>query len=226
MDLSLTKLRAAVRRRDADRRVYPYVVRTVKIGQDGHFCQAGCSPNFQGGWVTLGACKHHMRSSSYVAQDDGAWIAGVTSGGVTPQRRRYLFYLMFATPVRSHAEMWSRLPAATRNAKSARLHSLGDLYQPRRAGLDGDQRFKSKNYFPPAESHGHKRSGTWPNDIDSRYGAHRAVLLLGKPERSFLWSHPQIWLREDESTRLPRNPAGSDDIAAFLRRLDSQPSSR
>jgi hypothetical protein len=209
------------------RPVYPYVVASVERRPDGRFAQYGTSPNFQGGVVTLCACKHHMRSGSRFRDQDGVWVAGVTGAGIGGRGRRHLFYLMLvAARADSPAEMWDRLASEVREAKSASRHPLGDLYEPRCAGLTGDDRYDVTNYRAPLANHDHAAGSPpyWHADIDVRYGQRRPVLLAGDPHRSWLWSRPMIRLRESSSRRLPRTPATSDSLSGFLDRL--QPESR
>jgi hypothetical protein len=41
---------------------YTYVISSVRH-RDNRFIQTGSGPNFQGGFITLCTCKHHMRSA-------------------------------------------------------------------------------------------------------------------------------------------------------------------
>ncbi len=218
LNLGKSRLESRIGELARDRRVYPYVVATVARGGDGVFRQEGCSPNLQGGIITLCDCKHHMRSSSYFADYRGVWIAGLTRGGLTAKHRRYLFYLMFARPVTSHAELWKSLRATTRMAKSARLDPLGDIYEPVRSGLEGDECFAADNYRRPVAGHVHQH--VWRRDLEQTYRKtrRRPVLLKGEPILSFIWSLPRLWLSE-RAGPLPRTPGRSENIAAFMNRL-------
>ncbi len=116
--------------------------------------------------------------------------------------------------------MWELLERDARDAKNACHHRLGDLYEPRRAGLTGAARFDPGNYLPPRPDHSHAcgRSDEWRDDIEVRYHGRRPVLVAGDPIQTFMWSCPEIWL--DEGTGpLPRNPAHSETLDAFLGRL-------
>ena len=223
VDLSLIEIATRVDGRGPDRRVFPYVVDSVRRGEDDGFRQTGCSPNMQGGFMTLCNCKRHMRSSEYMRHPGGVWIAGVTSSGLYATHRRYLFYLMFARPVRSQAEMWARLPIEAREAKSASRHQLGELYEPKRNDLHGFGAFSPESYKRPIDGHTHLPNGEWRQDIDTTYGIRRPTLLLGDEELSFVWARTRLWLVEN-SKPLPRNPSGSENIASFLSRIRDEAS--
>ena len=196
--------------------MYVYVVETVDL-RGRRFAQSGNSPNFQGGVVTLCACKHQMRSwAAFGRSGQPLWIAGVTRSGLVDGRRcRYLFYLMYVPLThrfRSQAEMWESLPPETRQAKSAAFSPLGDIYEPLHEGLRGEAALAVENYRPPCSEHGHLREGTWPEDINKRYRyGGRPHMLRGDPDHSFLWTRPAI--RLNESLPLPREPGwyGSKD---------------
>jgi hypothetical protein len=189
--------------------VYVYVVETVDL-RGRQFAQSGNSPNFQGGVVTLCACKHQMRSwAAFSRSGQPLWIAGVTRSGLVDGRRcRYLFYLMYVPLThrfRSQAEMWESLPPETRQAKSAAFSPLGDIYEPLHEGLRGEAALAVENYRPPCSEHGHLRDGTWPEDINKRNrSGGRPHMLRGDPGHSFLWTRPAI--RLNESLPLAREP--------------------
>jgi Nucleotide modification associated domain 3 len=172
--------------------VYPYVVASVERRPDGGFAQFGTSPNFQGGVITLCACKHHMRSGARFRDPSGVWVAGISGAGVGGTSGRHLVYLMLVElRADSQAEMWERLEPDTREAKSASRHPLGDLYEPLRPVLAGDARYRVHHYRPPCIGHVHA-AGSWYSDIDIKYGSRRPVLLAGDPAQSWLWSRPAI----------------------------------
>jgi hypothetical protein len=192
----------------------------VRLQEDGSFAQYGNSPNFQGGVITLCACKHRMRTAAHLRNDADVWVAGITSSGLpSVHGRRYLFYLMLIHQrADSQAEMWERLPREARQAKSASKHRLGDVYEPRRAGLSGDGRFMVDNYRQPCKEHVHRDGNHWHLDVNYP-GNRRPVLLTGDPERSYLWTRPSIWLEERHP--LPRNPRASATPQHFVDRLRS-----
>jgi hypothetical protein len=214
LDLTLEQLAEALRHGPSGD-VYVYVVETVDL-RGRRLAQSGNSPNFQGGVVTLCACKHQMRSwPAFGRSGHPVWIAGVTRSGLVDGRRRYLFYLIYVPLThrfRSQAEMWESLPPETRQAKSAAFSPLGDVYEPLHEGLRGEAALAVENYRPPCNEHGHLDSGTWPEDINKRYRYRgRPDMLRGDPDRSFLWTRPAI--RLNESLPLPREPGwyGSND---------------
>jgi hypothetical protein len=96
---------------------------------------------------------------------------------------------------------------------------LGELYEPVRDGLSGEERFRVANYRQPCVGHSHE--STWHHDIDTMYGGRRPILLGGDPARSYGWSRPTIRLYEPEE-RLPRNPRSSDTLESFLQRLRAE----
>lgn len=215
LDLGLTLLCEHIGDEKPDRAVYPYVVATVKRPR-AVFEQTGGSPNFRGGVITLCDCKHYLRSFAPVCDERGVWIAGITGPGVSPRRRRYLFYLMYATPVSSHAELWRRLPAATRVAKSAARDAFGDVYEPVGA-LAGDDVFTPERYRRPIAGHVHGENDEWWRDIEQTYGGRHPCLLVGEPVLSYIWTTPRLSLVE--RSPLARNPTSSPSIGAFLSRL-------
>ena len=223
-DLTLSALSRRIGESSDGRAVYPYVVATVH-DDEGRFQQTGCSPNLQGGVITLCACKHHLRAYRRVRSEKGVWIAGVTRGGLI-KKGRHLFYLMFARPFESHAELWQALGSRTRQAKSTAVHRLGDLYEPRTGGLKGEGRFEVNRYRPPKVGHVHHKTTAdrhWERDIDRSYGrGTRPVLLRGDPKLSFIWTKPQILLCENLKVPLPRNPMKSTSIKRFLQRLSQE----
>lgn len=216
LDLLLQPLSDRIAGRFPARGVYPYVVASVRQGPDGRFRQTGCSPNIQGGVVTLCNCKHQMLTYVAFQEPTGVWVVGVTGGGLTGRHRRYLFFLMFARPVRSQAEMWRRLPPEAREAKAATRDPFGELYPPRREDLVSEQVFDPDNYLPPMVGHVH--SHNWQRDLAYAVGGRHPALLLGDPELSFIWSRPLVWLREPDGP-LARNPVHSENIDRFLDRL-------
>jgi hypothetical protein len=224
MDWSLDRLIEELAE-GSQRPVYPYVVASVERRPDGGHAQFGTSPNFQGGLLTLCACKHHMRCGSQFRHPGGVWVAGITAAGVGGGGGRYLFYLMLVgMRADSQVEMWEQLPYDVRDAKSASRHPLGDLFEPRRLGLTGEARYRVENYRPPCPDHDHAAGDPphWFSDVDTRYGTRRPVLLAGNPQRSWLWSRPMIRLQESSSGPLPRTPQSSETLAGFLDRLQGE----
>ena len=221
VDLSLASLRQRIEKSSDGRAVYPYVVASVHYDR-GRFGQTGCSPNFQGGVITLCTCKHLLRTYRRVRKSEGVWIVGVTGSGLV-MRGRHLFYLMFARPFESHAGLWSHLGSRVSQAKSATRDRLGDMYEPQTVGLVGDERFRVSRYRPPIVGHVHRSSASdheWERDIDRTYRrGTRPVLLCCDSRLSFIWTKPQIPLRENANVPLPRNPTKSTSIQHFLRRL-------
>jgi hypothetical protein len=199
LNRSLAELRTAVG--GADATVYCYVVDTVRY-LGGGFRQTGSGPNWQGDRLTLCTCKHHMRSWLTEAQWRNCWVAGF-SGVNRVDRGNYLVYLMKVDEAYgSHADLWrSRsVSRVTKEAKVASRNILGDLYEPMDGG--GDPHSPAA-YRPPMVGHVHEHGAYWRKDVDEVYtGGRRPSLLVGDPERSFLWSEPAIRL----SWELQRTP--------------------
>jgi putative DNA base modification enzyme with NMAD domain len=185
--------------------VYAYVVRTAQLDPDDPSAvrQVGSAPNFQGGLLTLCTCKHSMRAGRKPENWPGTWVAGFSSGqGGQPQK---LFYLMrVERAFISHYEMWNQLPPAVREAKSMRRSHLGDLCEPKSTLCDHDrpQVFDPSNYYPPRPDHSHANG--WENDLDhskqDKFNRPTA-LLMGDPERSYLWSRPILTVRGQPFTQ-------------------------
>lgn len=223
LDRPLEALKASLR--DAPQAaVYPYVLSTIDRQPDGTVIHTGGSPNFQGGVITLCACKHRMRTAPRVHDGGGVWIAGVTNAGVIPGQGRHLFYLMYvAQRFASHADIWASLPPMVRDAKSASRSVFGDIYEPTSPTLHGEDRYDANNYRQPRPGHVHLggEPPNWHKDINyPPTGARRPALLLGEPNLSFLWTRPVIGLYESRRP-LPRTIAVSESLSDFLDRLRS-----
>ena len=205
MNLTLLKLKRAIGP-EADGEVYAYVVETVKPQKGSRsVLQEGSGPNFQGGRITLCTCKHSMRAGSHPSKWRGRWIAGFSSkGNGQPQR---LFYLMrIERTFESHNEMWNALEAEVTKAKSMHTNRLGDVCQPR-PNIPPGAEFDPVNYFLPRKDHVHIFKNGWHKDLNKDYQKdrkHRAALLLGAANASFLWALPSLALRgvgDDYRTR-------------------------
>ena len=214
-NLSLEELREKLGREMMLRppaEVYAYILRSVNDFENGHFVQEGSAPNFQGGFITLCTCKHSMRSSRQVDSWAGNWIAGFTSHRVG---ENYLFCLMQVKEAfESFRKLWysDALTKRAKEAKSACISPLRDLYRPSSTGNE----FSSQSYAEPMVGHSHRweeNSKEWRNDItyQGRSGR-RPALIVGDPERSFLWSEPLIYF----SKRSFRNHRRYSDLAKFL----------
>lgn len=183
---------------------YCYVVASIKTVK-GIYVQTGSAPNFQGDRITLCTCKHQMRSRLSCRDWEGKWVAGFTRR--RGSNRNALVYLMrIAYAYESHCDLWNSelVAAATKRAKSARLHNLGDLYEPR-PGCTNEHRFSAEWYEVPTFGHSHNLEpcpDQWHKDIEYRGTSRRpAALLVGDPEFSYLWGRRLIDIR----TRIPRD---------------------
>jgi hypothetical protein len=169
--------------------VYFYVIQSI-VNRGGHFIQTGCGPNFEGGLITLCTCKHRMRT--FMDREDwtGKWIAGFTNMA-TGHGANFLVYLMRVSHAfESHSDLWlsSNIPTTAKQAKAAHANRFGDIYKPRSTLTDP---YDPRDYTPPHNDHVH--AGRWQRDIayvgcSGRY----ASLLVGDPDRSYLWNRPML----------------------------------
>jgi hypothetical protein len=196
--------------------VYSYVIASMR-NHDGRFVQTGCGPNFEGGRITLCTCKHRMRTFLDADQWSGIWVAGFTSLPVGDGKNFLIYLMRVAHAFVSQRDLWfsTAIPAAVKQAKGAHQNRLGDLYQPRRQGIDP---WDPDGYVPPCPNHRHAEG--WATDI--RYegvGARHAALLVGDPHQSFLWNRPMICY----AGRLHRGQKKSalDDLLAQLKAGES-----
>ena len=116
----------------------------------------------------------------------------------------------------SHRDLWKALPNSVRTAKTARVHRLGDVYEPR----SGDDPFDPGTYYPPVEKHSHA-SERWPDEWreDIKYLGKKTrrhtALLVGDPDRSYLWNSPMFIY----SGVLHRGQKKFENLGAFLAEL-------
>jgi len=154
------------------------------------------------------ACKHRDRTARRFDGTKRLWVAGITP---SDHGRRYLLYLMLVRErYESQFDLWESLSAGAQAAKSASKHWLGDVYEPKRARLEDDERFDVGSYHEPRPGHAHRSTDApraWHEDIAYRRG--RPWMLVGDPRLSYIWSEPSILLDEpDGPGRETRNPAG------------------
>lgn len=180
-------------------RTYCYVVASMRV-EDGRFVQGGSGPNFQGDLITLCTCKHQMRSRLDPPAWVGRWVAGFSGRGAVGDGKRYLVYLTrVAAAYESHADLWRALGEASRRAKAAEAHRLGDLFRPK--DVPGDP-FDPQSYVGPRPDHAHAGGNGWYGDVAYRgRSGRRPALLVGDPEHSYLWDSPLI----PAPFRLPRD---------------------
>lgn len=184
-------------------RTYSYVVRTVKSKSNSlGFEQHGSAPNFQGDVLTLCTCKHQMRSRQSVDDWMGVWIAGFTSRTIY-DGKHWLFYLAKIESAHdSHSDLWSHLDTATRNAKAAHVHFLGDIFKPNTPRPIGSAWFFPSQYVMPSlDDHTHRTKRNpngWHNDINYRLASksRHPPLLVADPKRTFMWEEPMIFFAE------------------------------
>lgn len=198
----LDKLKSAVQ--GSQNSVYSYVVRTVKLDHEGtRFEQHGSGPNFQGDVLTLCTCKHQMRSRLSVEQWQGnVWIAGFTSRTIH-KGKHWLFCLAKVESAHeSQSDLWSKMPADSRNAKAAHRHYLGDLFEPTIPMLTGDARFSPRHYSMPSD-HVHRKHDSWKRDINYQHTmtGKRPPLLVANPRLTFLWEEPVIYFAFEKHCR-------------------------
>lgn len=227
----LQDLRDFMESAESDAIVYVYILSTLSY-RDGRILQRGSGPNFAGGVTSLCTCKHWMRTFTDVRETPRLWIGGLTSRNLVPDHPgNYVCYLM-RVPIEnrysSHFEAWNSLPDHVRQAKNARVHHLGDVYEPLPTATRETQ-FDPSSYYPPVESHPHFTEDEdgipyWHHDINPRYqhadGTRKAcVLLFGDPRASFVWENPSIaWEKDKGFTQGQRKMA----VRSFLAKLHSE----
>lgn len=195
--------------------VYLYIIATIEY-QDQKFLQRGTGPNFQGDLITLCTCKHDMRSSMDVGEWSGKWIAGFTGRMElqAQEKKNYLVYLMKVSEAfESFHKLWNNnIPDETKKAKAAHLCKWGDIYEPKRKGIDP---YEAKDYVYPCGQY--DRAICWRKDIKyySERFKRRAALLVGDERKSFLWDGPMIKYQE----LLPRGYK-KVKFKDFLRKLE------
>jgi hypothetical protein len=184
--------------------VRSYKMISVWLDDIGQLRQYGSGPNFQGGYLTLCTCRHEIRAEKVNPQEwCGWWFAGFTS----PKNcgRLWLFYLARMKWVYpSQAELWKALPDHVRQGKNSRYNRLGDVYQPNPTSPCVDP-WGAAHYFPPLIGHSHRETATdngWKKDIEffHKKFKRRAPYLVAKPDVTFLWQTPMLYLDEH-----PRN---------------------
>ena len=181
--------------------VYAYLLATIEFHEHRQeFRQTGSAPNFQGGLVTLCTCKHYMRTYREPQNWEGIWVAGFSYQRIPPEKskRYWLIYLMkIGRACASFADLWKTLPSPARNAKNARYHPLGDLYQPKPELTDP---YNPLDYYEPCSGHSHEKN--WKKDIAYRGIKDRyPALLVGDLEKSFIWSRPMIYIEYHPRTK-------------------------
>ena len=191
--------------------VYAYAVTSVEPHQ-GRFLQTGSAPNCAGGLITLGTCKHEMRTAR--SPEDwvrgGFWIAGLSSWDAKFGKEQSLIYLMrVGAAYDSHAALVEALRAAGREdivaAKDASRNRLGDLYVPTRPMRTLEDRLTISAYAPPLLGHahcGHPGDTSWHDDI-RHIGKNQlpAAILVGDPAWSFTWDRPMVFRNNPGPTR-------------------------
>jgi hypothetical protein len=221
MDLPLAHLSSRISQNKE--RAYSYVVQTVKMDHETiTFEQHGSAPNFQGDCLTLCTCKHQMRATRAAESWQGVWLVGVTSRTIH-DGKHWLFYLAKIESAHdSHADLWNGLKAASRNAKAAHVHFLGDVFKPKSPLLTGDERFSPLRYVSPRR-HAHRWHdedgwhNDWHNDIDY-YLAHKyrhPPLLVADPRQTFIWTEPMIYFAQDHPRNYLKWSALHDVLAMF-----------
>lgn len=205
MNATLSRLKCVVAADSADRGkprpgvptesspLYSYVVATTNLDTELQIRQAGSGPNFQGGLITLTTCKHRLRAARGVDDWRGVWVAGLSRKGLHEGRQWVFFMMKVAQAYASHADLWQALPSTVREAKSARQHPHGDLYEP--LGFGSDAPHSPESYHAPCTGHRHEKPELWHKDIGYMNWKRPAALLVGDPDKSFLWSEPMLCYR-------------------------------
>jgi hypothetical protein len=182
--------------------VYAYIVTTVKSVAGYGLIQTGCAPNFEGGRITLCACKHKDRATMLLSKSrvdpwEHVWVAAFTSKSANPSRS--LVYLMLVErSFDNQVQLWNALSATGRLAKNVRTSSIGDLYKPK-SGAARAPHVPSSYHGPVVGKHAHSTKShpmAWHTDIQEwgrKSIPHR--LLLGDKRRSYYWKRTRIIMR-------------------------------
>jgi hypothetical protein len=186
-------------------KIRSYKMTSVSV-DDGSLQQWGSGPNYQGGCLTLCTCAHKIRAEKRNPDDwlREWWFAGFTSPMC--QGAFWLFYLARVGKVyKSMAELWASLPAPLRLAKSAKRNRLGDAYQPNPKSTCLDP-FDANHYYPPSVGHSHRKNvldDTWKRDVEfyDRSFKRHDVYLVAKPELTFLWQTPLLYVKSHPRNR-------------------------
>src|SRR4051812_16390672 len=103
---------------------------------------------------------------------------------------------------------------------SPRRNRLGDVYQPNPSSPCADP-WDAAHYYPPLVGHSHREPAsddTWKKDIEFYHSnfKRRAPYLVAKPELTFLWQTPMLFVDEH-----PRNLTWNSVKALLLKlRMD------
>ncbi len=176
---------------------YSYVMTSLEIN-DSNLVQKGSGPNFQGGLITLCTCKRRLRTSPDIKP--GIWVAGFSQN--LDSKGNALFYLMkVSTTFCSQYELWNHLKPEVRETKSATLHRLGDVFEPKTDPIHPDKLHSPESYKKPHKYHSHAwdsrlqiPTNDWYKDINYQgFGRRYHTLLIGDPGLSFLWLKPTLY---------------------------------
>ena len=195
--------------------VYCYIVATTDLDAESRMRQCGSGPNFQGGLISLSTCKHKMRAAREVDEWPGAWIVGLSSKGLHEGRQWLFFLTQIERAYGSHAELWDALSPDVREAKSAQKHVHGDVYRPLRAAKAAPH--MPESYHPPREGHRHEQPKQWHKDIGHRSWNRPAALLVGDPQKSFLWTEPMLCYKGE----MTRGYTKWSNLVEFLSRIEA-----
>ncbi len=187
-------------------KVRSYKMTSVALDEAELLQQEGSGPNYQGGCLTLCTCQCVFRAEKKNSEEwlDDWWIAGFTIPNYCG--RIWLFYLAQIEQVyASQDELWQALPGQLRQAKSTRRNRLGDAYQPNPSSSCLDA-WDAAHYHPPMVCHSHHVTAAddgWKNDIEFFHPTFKrhSVLLVAKPELTFIWQTPLLFLNEHPRTK-------------------------
>jgi hypothetical protein len=164
--------------------VFAYVLTSLKpVG--GSIVQTGCGPNFQGDCITLCTCMRRHRT--WLPTWKGVWIAGFTRKSLDNQ----LFYFTeIGQEAPSMFDLWKPGLLPNPNAKSACQYIHGDVYEPLPGAATNP--FDPALYRYPIPNHDHLPTA-WEEDIcyPKLPISNQPKLLIGIPNRSYLWSRPK-----------------------------------
>jgi len=139
-----------------DRNLYLYTQHEIFF-EDELFKHTRTSPNWEGGMVTYGTCKHNLRTFDRgPAGWEGTWLAGLCPKHCQSNALLFVGVVRYAFAGNYCLGQWVKHTAPqTWKVKQADGNPRGDLYTPRHQDLDDTQQHDHTYYVEPA---GHTRS--------------------------------------------------------------------
>ncbi|NLS97586.1 MAG: hypothetical protein GXX96_36060 [Planctomycetaceae bacterium] len=162
-----------------------------------------------------------MRASQSADDWKDIWIAGLTSRSIYDGRHWLFCLARVKRAFESQSDLWNGMTGKVREAKAARQHYLGDMFEPKRSGLACDARYSPSRYYTPSV-HAHRRDHSdtgWHNDINYCHADRhdrQPPLLVADPRLTFLWEEPIIFLNRNHCRDFFKWPS-MEELLANLR---------